>query len=87
MSFMQTGSFRLFPFIGIHDDGHRTVVDQADLHIGAKLAVLDFSKADVTVQPAEVIDFTFASWEDIEKLSKQGVFLHFERLRTALGKA
>lgn len=49
--------------------------------------VLDISKADVTVQPAEVIDFTFASWEDIEKLSKQGVFLHFERLRTALGKA
>ena len=48
--------------------------------------MLDFDKGDVVVQPDEVIDFTLASWEDIEKLSDQGMFLHFERLRTALEK-
>ena len=48
--------------------------------------MLDFDKGDVVVQPDEVIDFTLASWEGIEKLSDQGMFLHFERLRTALEK-
>lgn len=45
---------------------------------------LDFRESDVHVQPNEVIDFALASWEDIEKLHEQGVFLHYERLCSAV---
>lgn len=45
-----------------------------------------FDAADVTLQDSEAIDFQLASWADIEALAAEGVFLHFERLRSALGK-
>lgn len=35
------GCAPLLPLIGINDDGHRTIVDKADLHIGPKLAMLN----------------------------------------------
>ena len=47
----------------------------------------DFSGEDITVQPDEVIGFALATWDEVVKLHEQGIFLHFERLRTALGKA
>lgn len=47
---------------------------------------LDFDECDVEVQVDEVIGFMLASWDYIEKLNDRGIFLHFERLRTALGK-
>lgn len=47
---------------------------------------LDFTGADVTIQTAEAVDFRLATWEEIEALHEEGIFLHFERLKTALGK-
>ncbi len=47
---------------------------------------LDFSSEEVTLQAEEAIDCALVSWEDIVALNEQGVFLHFERLRIALGK-
>ena len=47
---------------------------------------LDVAKADVVLQEEEAMDCSFATWEEICSLAEDGQFLHFERLRTALGK-
>ncbi len=47
---------------------------------------LDFTKEDVTLQECEAVDCALATWEEIEALNEQGIFLHFDRLRKALGK-
>lgn len=47
---------------------------------------LDVTKADVVLQESEAIDCAFVTWDDICALAEAGEFLHFERLRTALGK-
>ena len=46
---------------------------------------LDVSEADVSLQDSEAIACKFATWDEISALADQGVFLHFERLRQALG--
>lgn len=46
----------------------------------------DFSLADVVLQEEESVDARLACWDDICELAAQGIFLHFERLRQALGK-
>ena len=48
--------------------------------------MLDVGKDDVSLQDSEAIDCAFASWDDICALAEQGRFLHFERLRKALGR-
>ncbi|MBQ9021363.1 MAG: NUDIX domain-containing protein [Eggerthellaceae bacterium] len=47
---------------------------------------LDVTRDDVVLQDSEAIDCQFASWDEICELAEAGKFLHFERLRTALGK-
>ena len=46
----------------------------------------DFTAADVVIQPSEVIDMRVASFEEITALNASDGFLHYERLRKALGK-
>ena len=46
---------------------------------------LDVTESDVTLQESEAIGCKFAVWDEICALADQGVFLHFERLRRALG--
>ena len=46
----------------------------------------DFSLEDVVLQEEESVAARLATWEDICQLAGQGIFLHFERLRQALGK-
>ena len=45
---------------------------------------LDVTEEDVTLQDSEAIDCKFASWDEIQQLAADGVFLHFSRLRQAL---
>lgn len=45
---------------------------------------LDVSESDVTLQDSEAIACKFATWDEIQELADQGVFLHFSRLRQAL---
>ena len=47
--------------------------------------VLDVSEDDVVLQESEAVACRFATWEDICSLAEQGAFLHFDRLRAALG--
>ena len=47
---------------------------------------LDVDKNDVVLQESEAIDCMFATWDDICALAEAGKFLHFERLRGALGR-
>ena len=47
--------------------------------------VLDVDESAVTLQDSEAIACRFATWDQICSLADQGVFLHFERLRKALG--
>ena len=46
----------------------------------------DLRVEDVVLQESEAIDCKLATWEEIEELNAQGVFLHFKRIATALGK-
>ena len=48
---------------------------------------VDFTLADVVLAEEESVAARLATWEDICELGEAGVFLHFERLRQALGKA
>ena len=47
---------------------------------------LDFDESDVVLQAEEVMGFKLATWEEIEEIAERGEFLHFARIRTALGK-
>ena len=47
---------------------------------------LDFTLEAVHLQEEESVAARLATWEDIGELGEQGIFLHFERLRQALGK-
>ena len=47
---------------------------------------LDIGETDVALQDSEAIGCKFATWEEICTLAEEGRFLHFSRLRTALGK-
>ena len=47
---------------------------------------LDFQLEDVVLQEEEAQACRLVTWEDIQELGKQGIFLHYERLRQALGK-
>ena len=47
---------------------------------------LDFDLDDVVLQTTEAQDCALVDWSDIEALGKQGTFLHFERIKRALGK-
>ena len=49
-------------------------------------ATLDFQLEDVALQVEEAQACRLVTWEEIEELGQQGIFLHFERLRAALGK-
>jgi len=49
--------------------------------------VFDSDLDRVVLQESEAIDCTLATWEEIEELNEQGVFLHFKRIATALCKA
>ena len=42
---------------------------------------MDLSEADVKIQEAEVMEFKFASAEEIKELGKAGVFLHYDSIR------
>ncbi|MDO4182548.1 MAG: NUDIX domain-containing protein [Coriobacteriia bacterium] len=47
-------------------------------------ARLAFGEQDVTLQESEAIDCKLATWEDICRLHEEGIFLHFNRIQTAL---
>lgn len=46
----------------------------------------DFSVEDVVLQESEAIDCKLATWEEVAALNDQGIFLHYKRIATALGK-
>ena len=48
---------------------------------------LDFTEADVVLQEEEAQACKLATWEEIQELGKQGIFLHYARLCQALGVA
>ena len=45
-----------------------------------------FNKSSIRVNPDEVIDYRFVDEDDMELLKEEEGFLHYERIRTALGK-
>jgi len=45
---------------------------------------LDFTADDIVLQTAEAIDCKLATFDEIEQLAEQGVFLHFRRIKQAL---
>lgn len=47
---------------------------------------LDFQLEDVTLQVEEAQACKLATWEEIQELGEQGIFLHYARLCQALGK-
>lgn len=47
---------------------------------------LDFAPEEVVLATRESTGFQLATWEDIETLGEAGQFLHFSRLKEALGK-
>ena len=72
------------PLVPVHaytnvdlDRGDNYIVDIYHFH-------LDVDKDDVTLQDSEAVDCAFATWDEIQQLADQGVFLHFSRLRQAL---
>ncbi len=46
---------------------------------------LEFAPEDVRIATREADGFQLASWEDIVELGEAGQFLHFDRIKTALG--
>lgn len=48
---------------------------------------LDFAKDDVVLQAEEAIDCNLVSFDEVEQLAEQGIFLHFSRIKQALEKA
>ena len=55
-------------------------------HVNMYSVVLDFLIDDVVLEKDEAIACKLATWEDIEALNEQGIFLHYARVKTALGK-
>ena len=47
---------------------------------------LDFNLDDVVLQSREATDVMLATWDEITALKEQGLFLHYERIKKALGK-
>lgn len=45
---------------------------------------LDFTEDDVTLQASEAIDCKLVTFDEIEQLAEQGVFLHYSRIKQAL---
>lgn len=45
---------------------------------------LDVTAQDVTLQEEEAVDAQMATWDQITALKKQGIFLHYDRIRLAL---
>jgi len=45
---------------------------------------LDFDEGDVRLQQREAIGCRLATRAEVDELARQGVFLHYERLRQAL---
>ena len=46
---------------------------------------IDFTIDDVVLQEEEAVDCRLATWDEISKLNEQGIFLHYGRVKTALG--
>ena len=46
---------------------------------------LDFSPEDIHLQESEAVDFRLVTFDEITALHEQGIFLHYERLKHALG--
>ena len=46
----------------------------------------DFDRKDVDIQKTEATAFDIVPFSEIARLHEEGAFLHFERIRTALGK-
>ena len=44
--------------------------------------VADFSEQDVTVQESEVSGFKLATTDEIRELGEQGIFLHYDSIKT-----
>ena len=45
---------------------------------------MDFTLDDVTLQAEEAIDCRLVTWEEIDALNREGIFLHFKRIAAAL---
>ena len=45
---------------------------------------LDFTVDDIVLQDSEAIDCKLATFDEIEQLAEQGIFLHFKRIQQAL---
>lgn len=46
--------------------------------------VLDFAKDDIVLQASEAVDCKLATFDEIQELADQGIFLHFRRIQQAL---
>jgi len=57
--------------------GDNYIVDIYHFHV-------DFSTDDVVLQKSEAVDCRLATWEEIGRLDKEGVFLHYTRVKQAL---
>ena len=66
------------------------VYENVDLESGDNYIVdiyrfkLDFTADDIVLQDTEAIDCKLATFEEIEQLAEQGVFLHYRRIKQAL---
>ena len=45
---------------------------------------LDFTTDDITLEASEELDCKLATFDEVEQLADQGVFLHFSRIKQAL---
>ena len=66
------------------------VYENVDLESGDNYIVdiyrfqLDFAVEDVVLQASEAIDCKLVTFDEIEELAEQGIFLHFSRIKQAL---
>lgn len=47
--------------------------------------ILDFDESDVQIQKEEAMEFKIASPEEIKGFADQGIFLHYDSIRSVLG--
>ncbi len=45
--------------------------------------IVDFNEADLHLQESETLGYKLATFEEIEALGKQGIFLHFDSIKEA----
>lgn len=45
--------------------------------------IVDFNEADLHLQASETLGYKLATFEEIETLGKQGIFLHFDSIKKA----